>query len=157
MSKANKYILASTKESLNTISKLASIQIFMIIILLFYSFGDIISSQELTLGLIIMTLTAIPIRYFLFKDRPNSEKYTNAIEKIKASSFPSMHATRFTFLALFVSNMTKSIEVTSLMITLLIIIAYQRIYFKRHFISDIIGGVILGSSTFLIIVNLKGF
>jgi membrane-associated phospholipid phosphatase len=153
----NTYISKSLKDTINIISKLGSIQIFIIIILLSYTLKLELLTKQLIAGIIIMTLFAIPIRLFLFKERPKKMKYINVLEKIKASSFPSMHSARFGFIAISIYLVTKNIEIGILLLSIYIIIIIQRIYFKKHDYTDVIGGGILAIATIMLLTNIKGF
>lgn len=154
MDSINSYIYKVFDESITIISKLGSIQLYIVLILAMYFLGEIEFSLLLTYGLIGITLIAIPIRLFLFKERPKREKFSNLLEKIKASSFPSMHSARFSFIIFSAFIYVKSQEFTLFLISIYVIVCYQRIHKKRHDIYDIVGGLILSTCIALFLFNL---
>ncbi len=153
----NTYISKSFDETLTSISKLGSIQLYLIILGTSYFLQEELFFKFLLFGIILMTGIAIPIRYFLFKERPKREKYSNCIEKIKASSFPSMHSARFSFLIISSYIIFKNFELTAFLSSIYFIICFHRIYSKKHDIFDIFGGIILSLSIAIFLSNIKGF
>lgn len=138
-----------TDDTFHEISPLGSYQIYLLIALIYFLFQKRFETIFLLIGFFIMNIIAIPIRYYLFKERPKPKKYTNKIEKIFASSFPSMHTTRIIFLSLFLLSTLQNTYIQPIILMLATIIIYSRIYNKRHHPSDILGGVILGILTFI--------
>ncbi|MBS3140692.1 phosphatase PAP2 family protein [Candidatus Woesearchaeota archaeon] len=105
--------------------------------------------KKLFIALIIVYFFAIILRYFFFKERPVKEKYTNLIEKIDSSSFPSLHAGRASLYSLFAYyNLNFNLFIFILIISLIIL--YSRIYLKKHYVKDILAGVLIGILAFYI-------
>ena len=78
-------------------------------------------------------------------------KYRGFIEKIDASSFPSIHAARITLLfVFFVKFFFKDLILISLSFMILVMVLSSRIYLKKHYFSDLLGGIFLGLFTSLI-------
>lgn len=123
--------------------------IFIIGLLFVLSKNDY--AYKITIGLIIIYLATFIIRIFYFKPRPNKEEYCNFLEKIDASSFPSVHSARAILLFLFFLGQFKNIFYYLLMSILFILIVYSRIYLKKHDLKDIVGGFILGILIFVLL------
>ncbi len=104
----------------------------------------------LLFGFILSALITILVRTFYFKERPNKVEYSNYIEKIDSSSFPSLHTGRICYMALVVSYFFQNIYLTTLMIFLAIVTAYSRVFLKRHDYYDLAGGVVLAIVCFVI-------
>ena len=106
---------------------------------------------DLLMGFIITLAVVVIIRSIYFKDRPHKQDFHNFIEKIEASSFPSLHSARITFLALtfsyYFSN--RFVSVFCILITTLVI--YSRIHIKKHDWVDVIAGMILGGLVFWLV------
>ncbi len=133
------------------ISSLGSYQAYISYSVLILLTGFINEFVFLIIGLILMYIIAIPIRYFYVKDRPKAKPRNNLIEKISASSFPSLHSTRTIFLLLFLINFFEKEFAISLFLCLIaLLILYSRIYRKKHDVADIIGGIVLGIGLFYI-------
>src|SRR3989344_6019215 len=130
--------------------------LFMLLTLMFQEFTLFF---KLLFGIIFTTIIIVLIRTFYFKNRPNKQEYDNFIDKIDASSFPSWHTAKIVFLALIFNyffdhnnifnNNTKNYLTLLFFITTLLV-AYSRIYLKKHDWKDVVGGIILGMITFLL-------
>ena len=122
-----------------------SIFYFFIVIFAFIS-NQILLTIHLVITYVLFMCLIILIRAIYFKNRPKKQKHTvNFLDKIDASSFPSAHATRITVLLisllLFFSLNLKLLIFFSL---LTLIILYSRFYLKKHYLIDLVGGVIFG-------------
>ncbi|MEK6905855.1 MAG: phosphatase PAP2 family protein [Nanoarchaeota archaeon] len=120
----------------------------LLLILLF------VSSQllmPLVAGSLIIASIIILIRIFYFKDRPKKEMHTNFVERIDASSFPSMHTARIFFLAILFSVYFANRYLTILCIIIAVLVSYSRIYLKKHDWIDVLGGVAVGVATYFLI------
>ncbi|VVB82626.1 PAP2 superfamily protein [uncultured archaeon] len=129
------------------------IAFYFFIILLFFIFNEYILSFKLFLGLMIIYLITFFIRLFYFKERPKKIEHNNFLERIDASSFPSVHAARITFLFLFFlfySFFSLSLIAKILMGGIFLFTLYSRIYLSKHDAVDIIAGVILGGLAMII-------
>jgi membrane-associated phospholipid phosphatase len=107
---------------------------------------------KLITGFILIYLITAIIRVFYFKQRPEKRRYKNFLEKLDASSFPSIHAARITLLFLIVFEIFSQysyIIIASFILWLLVL--SSRIYLKKHDLWDVIGGVILGGALFFIL------
>ncbi len=106
---------------------------------------------KLLLGFFITLIAVIIIRMLYFKQRPKKQEYQNIIEKLDASSFPSLHTARmFFFLPLF-SYYFSNLHMTLFFIIFAVLVSYSRMYLKKHDWLDIIGGIGLGLVTFLLV------
>lgn len=109
-------------------------------------------SLNLIVGFLITFVVTVIIRKFYFKNRPSKEDYSNFVERIDASSFPSLHSSRVTFLTLLMSAYFNfEWKITTFFVILALLIAYSRIFLKKHDKWDLLGGAILGILTFGII------
>jgi undecaprenyl-diphosphatase len=105
-------------------------------------------AMKLIFGSILTLLITMFIKYFFYKDRPTKENYSNILEKIDASSFPSLHAARTFFFAFVFSHYYNNALLSTSFLMLAALVSYSRIYLKKHFIVDIVGGIILAGLTF---------
>lgn len=105
-------------------------------------------------GLVIIEAVCISIRLVYFKHRPIKQKFTNIIEKLDASSFPSGHAARaaffYSYLAWFAGN-----PASIAFIALIVFVGTSRIILRKHFVIDMIAGYGLGLLVFLASIRLK--
>lgn len=116
----------------------------VILIAILISFNEQQLAYKLIIGQIIMYLFAVPLKLFLFKNRPKKIMHKNIIEKIEASSFPSVHTLRIFFVSAVLINFFNNVILTVILSFLSLAVAYSRIYLKKHHFIDIIGGAFLG-------------
>jgi len=126
------------------VSALGSVITYGIIALMFFALGFNAVFTQLIIALIFgYTLTSL-LRSVFFKQRPNKKKYTNFIEKIDASSFPSLHAMRSAFLGVILISFFQNFLATALIVLCIAAVGTSRVMEKRHYAADVIAGVILG-------------
>ena len=100
-------------------------------------------SYKIIISLVISYILVGIIRFIYYKPRPNKQKYSNLLEKLDSSSFPSLHAMRISILfVLFMLNFNIFLAVFFFLIS--IIVCYSRIYLKKHYLIDIIFGYLIG-------------
>ena len=133
------------KKFFEEITYIGGLFFFIFLIALFFFAGMRNYSIKLFIVLIgIYIITGI-IRIIYFKQRPKKEEYDNFIEKIDASSFPSMHSARITFLCLFtLIFLNLEFFIKAIIIAFGILGVYSRVYLKKHDFVDVIGGILLG-------------
>ena len=130
------------------ITSLGSFSITSLILLLVLILEKYVLFYKLLFGSIFTLGSVVAIRTFYFKNRPRKENHTNFIEKLEASSFPSLHTARIVFLALILSFHLNKIYATIFFIFVALITMYSRVYLKKHDWVDLTGGIILGAITF---------
>ncbi len=125
---------------------------FLFISCLFLFIGEIILFLQLIAGYILFTTIGILIRFIYFKERPKKLEHSNLIEKVMASSFPSMHSTRAFYLFIVMINYSKIFEVKLFFIIILTLVLYSRIYLKKHDLEDIFYGCVLAGFTYWLVI-----
>lgn len=102
-------------------------------------------------GLFFIFFFFLIIRVFYFKPRPKKASMDNFWEKIDASSFPSRHSARTTFLLIFVaSQYISNAFLIGFSFFLGLFVFYSRVYLDKHYFEDILGGIVLGALAFLV-------
>jgi membrane-associated phospholipid phosphatase len=107
---------------------------------------------KLCISLIVIMFIGMGIKALYFKERPKKQEYFSRLEKIDASSFPSIHSARISALALILSMYFNKTLFTIFLTIVAICVMYSRIYLKKHRFVDIIGGAILGVLVGLVLV-----
>ena len=95
-------------------------------------------------GLALLYLLSMPLKFLFFKHRPRKMAYTNWWQKFEASSFPSVHAARVLFLALALHARFSNMLLSVLLLALAALVVYSRIHLKKHYWTDMAGGIVLG-------------
>ena len=127
------------------LSLLGGIVFYAIFSLFFLSLQEINFFWILCLNFIISTILLGTIRFFYHKERPIKEKYSTVIEKINASSFPSMHAWRVGMLFMSFLLYYPNLIVTSIFFFIVsVFVCISRVYLKRHYAIDVIAGFLAG-------------
>ncbi|MBI4148737.1 phosphatase PAP2 family protein [Candidatus Woesearchaeota archaeon] len=99
-------------------------------------------AAQLVVALVIIYASAVIIRLLYFKDRPNHERHKSVLERVDASSFPSIHAARITSMAYLFARQVPELVIPSVLLSLLV--CASRVYLRKHFVIDVIGGIVLG-------------
>ena len=140
--KYKKVIIKQLNEGFRDISTFGSLPFTLLMIIILF-FINLSSALIILIGLILIHLTGSLIKLTFYKKRPNKQTYSNFIEKIDAGSFPSIHSARILLIALAIYSLFSSIT-TGIIITLVLLVGMSRIYLKKHYLIDVIGGYILG-------------
>lgn len=134
------------------ISALGSLVFFGFMICFQFVISNYILSLKLAIGLVVSYLCGFLIRSIYYKPRPDKQKYSNWLEKIDSSSFPSMHSTRIMILSLFlVFFYSQNIFLISFFFFVVLGVGFSRYYMKRHYLTDIIAGYVLGVLIYLLV------
>lgn len=118
--------------------------VFISIVLIALLLGEKQLAFQLTAGLSLCFIMAILTRLLWHKDRPEPEKYKTLIEKIDAGSFPSIHSARAGLLTVVLGLFFNNNLVWLLLGVLTWLVAWSRVYRKRHYPLDAFAGVLLG-------------
>ena len=99
-------------------------------------------------GFMITLIITVIIRLLYFRPRPKKQGYHNIVERIDASSFPSLHTARMVFLAgVGIQSFRNTITTISLIVFALSVL-YSRIHLKKHDWIDVLGGIVVGVGTY---------
>ena len=137
------------KKLFEEITFLGGIMFYLIVIVYFYALGKDQYTKILITSLMVIYALTVLIRAVYFKKRPRAEQYRSFMEKIDASSFPSVHAARITVLFLLFSYTYQSYLAVIFGGIVVLAVCYSRIYLKKHYIIDIISGILMGALVFL--------
>jgi len=94
------------------------------------------------IGLLIDALIVYIVKHLVKRDRPNIKRLVYE----KGYSYISGHTFTATFFYGLMLSFISNYLLAGLLIVLVLIIAYSRIYLGVHYLSDIIGGILLGIS-----------
>jgi len=121
-------------------------------------FAWIIGNKQLTYQLLLAVAISLAlivlVRTFYYRERPKKEPHKNYIDRIYASSFPSLHAMRAVILPI-LFGMAYNNWLTWVLFSLIgLFILVSRHILKKHHPSDIIVGSILGGIVSYIVILL---
>jgi membrane-associated phospholipid phosphatase len=125
------------------------------IILLYFLTLNLTFFKKIIVTIILSYIFVTFIRLIFFKERPIPKKYNNLLEKIDASSFPSMHMVRISILTYFSYIYLNNINILHLFLLLSILVGLNRYLSKWHYIIDIISGFIFGICISYVINNIN--
>jgi len=97
---------------------------------------------------VISTMIVLPLKYITNRERPNKEdRY----------SFPSAHsAIAFSFWGSFADVYSRGVK-KYIFYTVPVLVAYSRLYLEKHWLSDVVGGAIIGLSSIYLSKKLTNF
>lgn len=138
--KAVKYYF---NELMENVSAFGSIFIHILLMAVAFALKDVVL-YPLLKGFVLIYLIGVPIKLLVFKNRPKKMKYKEIWEKFEASSFPSIHAARVVFLALVLCSRFNNNALSAVLFAVAALVMYSRIYLKKHYWGDVIGGLLIG-------------
>ena len=145
------FINRTKQQHIYEFTSFGGIIIYILTSIIFLFLGNFGMFYRLLTGLLLIYFIVIIIKIFYFKNRPQKYKYSNFIERIDASSFPSVHGARSAFLAAALIQFFGNFAISIMLILLGAMVAYSRIHLKAHDIKDITAGIILGLAVFFIV------
>jgi len=140
MHKTIKYL---SDEIIADITRFGSLVFYTFLLLVVLAFQEVQLFVQLLFGFIVTFLCVVIIRMVYFKNRPRKQGHTNFIERIDASSFPSLHAARIIFLFVVFAYMFTDVYVTFFLGIFTLLVMYSRIHLKKHDWKDLCGGLFL--------------
>ena len=139
------------------ISALGSLINYILLLLILLAAGNIGLFKKLSIGLIFIYIAIILIRTFYFKERPEKLPHKNYIERLDASSFPSLHAARISLIGAVLMEHYNNLYFSILSVLIILAVCYSRIRLKKHDFADIAYGIILGIFVYFSLTLLIGF
>ncbi len=132
------------------LTALGSLWAYLILLVFFVVWKDYALAKRLAIGLIVIYAVIMSIRAFYFRERPVKLKHNSFLGRIDASSFPSNHSARIAFVTISLIYHYSNLwfEISALIIGCLV--AYSRIFLKKHDLKDVLAGIAVGIAIFLL-------
>ncbi|MCH2023058.1 MAG: phosphatase PAP2 family protein [Saprospiraceae bacterium] len=108
----------------------------------------------LLIGFLVNEFVCSGIKFLWHKPRPNGQNFSNALEKIDAGSFPSIHSSRISFVYLslgYIQYLEGNTFLLPVFIFVIVIVGYSRYFLKKHFIVDVLAGYGFGILFFVLL------
>ncbi len=134
---------------MENVTVFGSVFAHFLLLVLAFAIGDPIF-YVLARGIILIYVLTVPTKLLLFRNRPKKMNYKALWEKIEASSFPSVHAARATFMFLALAARFANPVVSAILLATALAVIYSRIYLKKHYAVDVIGGTMIGAVIYLL-------
>ncbi len=134
-----------SKELMQNISALGALPFYLFLAAFVLLTGEERLALWLLAGLAAAYLVVVPIRAFYYRDRPKKQAYSNILQKIDSSSFPSMHSIRVvaaTFMMYFYFN---SLAIAALMAFAAGLVIFSRHWLRKHYAVDLAAGIAIGA------------
>jgi membrane-associated phospholipid phosphatase len=132
-------------ELLTQITYLGGVVVFGFVMVILLSFGFVFEFLRLALGLVASYFLIVVIRSIYFVNRPLKQEFSNFIERLDASSFPSNHSIRIVLLSLILLELSSSVFASVCIVLIVLLVFFSRWYLKKHFLVDILAGAFLGA------------
>jgi membrane-associated phospholipid phosphatase len=132
------------QENLQDLKGLAGNPLFALVILLALVLGKTVLFWQLIVGLALAYAITVTTRMVFFRRRPDKQAYHGIIGRFDASSFPSLHSMRASLLAALLALYFNNDLLTALFALCAVGVGVARVVQKRHFISDVVVGLIVG-------------
>ncbi|MBU0456919.1 MAG: phosphatase PAP2 family protein [Nanoarchaeota archaeon] len=142
---------------IENISALGALPFFLMTISILFLLNQTKFATQLLVGIIIGHIVTYLIRLMYHKERPQPQKYNSLVERIDASSFPSLHSVRAMTFSMICAINTGYLVSYLIFGTYLLSILYSRYYLKKHDLKDIIMGAIIGLFISAIIIFISSY
>jgi len=109
-------------------------------------------TATLILLLILTDGAASLIKLVYFKDRPKKMDYKNIIQRLLASSFPSIHSSR-TFSVFLYSVIILGGLYSGIFFVYFLLVAISRIVLQKHFLHDVLWWIVLSTTIFVVYMS----
>lgn len=148
------FIERQKQQTIYEITSLGGNIFYVVVVLLFLVLWSYDVFNQLFFGIILIYFVILVIKLFYFKERPVKYNYSNFMEKIEASAFPSVHAARGAFLAAVLIGHFGNLIISVILAIMAVLVAYSRISLKKHDLNDVIGGIVLGILVYFLVKNI---
>jgi undecaprenyl-diphosphatase len=138
------FIQRITNEGFKEASFFGGLFFYIFLSAFVFALGERLLFLQLALSFILTYSATLLIRFFYYKERPIKEKYTNFIERLESSSFPSLHSMRVSAMFVIFHFYFNNFWISTLFLTLAIAVFASRYSLKKHFLEDIMAGAIFG-------------
>ncbi|MBN2094503.1 MAG: phosphatase PAP2 family protein [Candidatus Aenigmarchaeota archaeon] len=131
-------------EILEQVTSFGGMFFHLFLICFMFALGEIILSLQLFASFILTYAVTLVLRLAHFRDRPKKLAYSNIIEKVEASSFPSLHSMRVSAIFCLFYLFYGPGLVSLIFLGTALAVFLSRHWLKKHHPSDILAGAILG-------------
>lgn len=132
------------EENIKDIAALGGNPVYIGVAALFWLFGNPGVAVQLAVALILCYAATTALRIGFFRERPKKQGYRNFLERIDASSFPSLHTMRAAVIAATTGVFFSQPLAWILAAAAAVSVAASRVVQKRHHKSDVVAGLVIG-------------
>lgn len=140
--------------ALSQVTEMGGSMLFLSIMLLVLVLQQVMLFTQLFVSIVLIFSVVIFFKGIFYTPRPLKKKHTNFIEKIDASSFPSAHTMRAVSLAIIFSAYFNDILTTIFFSIFAALVAFSRLYLKKHYLRDILGGAVMSALMTTLVIQL---
>ncbi len=142
----------SLDDVISDLSALGGLPVYLATSATFILLKDFGTFWRLFLGLVIAYVIISVVRSFYIRDRPKPVLYRTWWQKIDAGTAVSMHSMRAAILAIVLMDVFQKIWLSTFFIVVALLVASTRAFLKKHYFSDCVWGVVLGTLTGFFVV-----
>lgn len=145
------YLLRLIKnEIVSDLSSPGSFFVYAIVVAMVFVSGNYNFAMQLFIAAFAVSASIYIIKLFYYKPRPDNPKkikHKDIFIKLNESSFPSIHAARASLLAVAFVSKYQNLAAIIFAVFIIASVSMSRIALKRHYISDVVAGILLGVFT----------
>jgi len=133
-------------------SNLVSYTVIFMILFLIWFMGRNKLFRQLLIALVIDAFLMLGLKLAIGRPRPYEFLPVFSQEEF-LSSFPSSHASRAFVLAGFIGSHYKQFRIV--LYSMAVMVAFSRVYLGVHYLSDVVGGAVVGTIVFYVVSKLN--
>ncbi len=138
------------KEIFQDLSSPGSFFVYALVVIAFFVSGDQQFALQLFTAAFSVSAAIYVIKLFYYKPRPDNPKkirHKDIFIRLNESSFPSIHAARASLLGIAFISRYENLMAIIFAVFIIASVSISRVMLKRHYMSDVVAGIVLGVFT----------
>ena len=134
---------------ISDLSSPGSFFIYALVVIAFLVSGNYDFALQLIIAAFAVSAATYAIKLFYYKSRPDNKKkikHKDIFIRLNESSFPSLHSARAAVLGIALFSRYQNPAAIILAGFIIASVAASRMALKRHYLSDVIAGILLGAA-----------
>jgi len=106
---------------------------------------DVRLGIALIVVIVVVEVVCSAIKLVARRTRPDNQTGSSFLERIDSGSFPSIHTARVAAVGALLIGRLQSFEMTIILSATVMLVGVSRVILKRHHVSDVLAGAVLGA------------
>ena len=137
-------------EITSDLSSPGSFFVYALVVAVFFVSGNYNFALQLFVAAFSVSVATYFIKLFYYKSRPNNPRkvrYKDIFVRLNESSFPSLHSARAAILGIAFVSLYQNVLAIIFAFFIIASVGTSRMALKKHYMSDVVAGIIFGLVT----------